>query len=122
MNVVVRRIRPFVCLVLAVGLIAACDSGPTIVIPPDLTPRMTVAQVTDRVLELIHQNEAIAGRVAKAPRILQITAKPGIVWFVRAEGTFTNNRYPPGAKPPVATSGYYEISDADGGVLGFGFP
>lgn len=86
-------------------------------------------------------NQEIAGQVAMPPKILRLTAttgariaevepsagqqqpaEPGIVWVVRAEGRFTTNRYPPGAKPSVATSGFYVVSDSDGLVLSFGFP
>jgi hypothetical protein len=64
------------------------------------------------------------GQVAKPPRIVSIQARAvgsGIQWTVRAEGTFTSGR--PRVSPvPVAASGYFVISDADGTVLGFGFP
>jgi hypothetical protein len=45
-----------------------------------------------------------------------------IVWVVRAEGTFTTRRGPPGAAPVIAASGFYVIADVDGGVTTFGFP
>lgn len=102
---------------------------------------MTPEQVTGRVMGLIQRNEELAGQVAKPPKILRMTvttlapvpqveanagqvspAHDEIVWVVRAGGTFTTNRYPPGAKPPVATSGYYVISDQDGSVVQFGLP
>jgi hypothetical protein len=47
------------------------------------------------------------------------TAK-GLVWIVRAEGTFLTNR---GLGPPrVWPSGYFIIDDATGGILGDGMP
>lgn len=100
-------------------------STPVVVIPSGATARMTATQVADRVLSLIRGNEVAVGHVLKPARILSEIASgaaPTIVWLVRAEGTFTNNRTGPGGSPGTATSGYYRISDADGSILEFGFP
>ena len=44
----------------------------------------------------------------------------GLVWIVRAEGTFLSNR---GLGPPhVWPSGYFIIDDATGGIVGDGMP
>ena len=93
---------------------------------------MTARQVVDRVLVLIHRNEEVAGRVLSPPRVLSMTAitgaqiaqvepaagqqEPayqGIVWVVRAEGTFTTNRGPNRMDPPTATTGFYVLADVD---------
>lgn len=114
--------------------------GPVVRIEPGVSPRMTPDQVGTVAVEQIHEMERAVGHVAKPARIISVTATTaagvarlepdsgqgpplaGVEWLVRAEGTFTNNRTPPGAEPMVATSGYFVISDADGGVVGFGFP
>ena len=135
--------RGFAGVVLAVVAIAGCSllSGPVVRIDEAVSPRLTPAQVADIAIGRIHEMEQVAGRAAKPARVLNITATtpagvprlepragqggaavPGVLWLVRAEGTFTNSRTPPGAEPMVATSGYLVISDADGGILGLGFP
>jgi hypothetical protein len=135
--------RSGVAAVLATLVVAGCSlvSDPLVHIDGGITPRMTPDQVAATAIERIHAMEQTVGHAAKPPRILSMTATtaagvarlepnlglgqpaaPGVQWLVRAEGTFTNIRTPPGAKPAVASSGYFVISDADGGVLGFGFP
>jgi hypothetical protein len=117
-------------LALAAIVVAACgllpEPGPVVVVPPGLTPRMTPEQVSQQVIERIHEMEAQAGRVVATPKVLRIAATTrvgvGIVWRVTAEGTFTTNHGPLGVAPPVAGSGHWVIADADGGVLEFGFP
>ncbi len=116
-------------------------SGPVVTIEAGLTPRMTAEQVEAVALQQILRMESLVGAVVRPPGILAVTATtvagvasleprsghqeppaPGIQWLVRAEGTFTNNRTPPGASPMVAATGFFVIGDADGGVIGFGFP
>ena len=103
----------------------AAAATPVVIVPSGAVPRMTATQVADRVLSLIHGSELAVGHVLKPARILSESASgagPTMVWLVRAEGTFKNNRVPPGGNPGFAASGYYKIGDADGGVLEFGFP
>lgn len=114
---------------------------PVIKIDAGLTPRMSAEQVEAVALNEIHAMESMVGAAVRAPRIVTITATTnsgveklepgsghgdppalGIQWLVRAEGTFTNNRTPPGANPMVAATGFFIIGDADGGIVGFGFP
>lgn len=85
--------------------------------------------------------QAAEGQTAMSARVISMTATTaegvvrrersagsgsslgsGIVWLIRAEGTFTNSRTPPGVAAIVASSGYVIISDADGAILGSGFP
>lgn len=105
----------------------------TVTIAPGLTPQMTPDQVADIVVDLIHKNETDAGTVLRPPKILRMTAttgshigglvggnlvyqaEPGILWFVRVEGTFSTGH-------GLEATGYYLIADADGSVLEFGFP
>jgi hypothetical protein len=119
-------------------VIAAC--GPTVVVPPSpivdipqgLHPRMTVADVSAIAFREIHMMETIAGRVLRPPRILRVTANRGgpaapgfdpVTWIVVAEGTFATNRGPsPRPVPLMAPTGQFEISDADGNLVGWGFP
>lgn len=115
--------------------------GPVVRVEPGLLPRMTADQVAEVAVRQLRQMEKSAGRTAAPARVLSMTATTaegvvrlepaagqdslltaGIVWLVRAEGTFTNNRTPPGAESLVAPSGYFIISDADGGIVGSGFP
>jgi hypothetical protein len=97
---------------------------PAISIDAGLTPRLTPDEVATQVIHRIHAMEDWVGQVTKPPRVVSIQARAvdgGIQWTVRAEGTFTSGR--PRVSPlPVAASGYFVISDADGTVLGFGFP
>lgn len=112
----------------------------TISIETTAQPRMTARQVADLVVSQIQRNEALLGRSVAPIRILSVIAvagdrigevQPGaaalsppvsgIVWVVRAEGTFTTNRGL-ASPPPTAASGYYLVLDADGSVLGMGFP
>lgn len=121
-------------------VVGAC-SPTTISIAPGVSPRMSPDRVSSLVLGRIHDMEMMVGHVLRPARIVSMTATSGrdvallepdagveqaaqgaVVWLVRAEGTFTTNRLPPGGKPPVSPSGYYVIADADGSVLGFGFP
>ena len=133
-----RLRRPTAILGLVALLIAAC--GPTAVvplapivdIPPGLHPRLTVADVSAIAFRQIHGMESIAGRVLRPPRILRVTANrggpaapgfDGVTWIVVAEGTFATNRgRGPGPGIPAAPTGRFEISDADGGIIGMGFP
>src|SRR5665811_333942 len=120
------RVR--VAIVLSVVIAIGCTSTapvatPTVVVPSSLAPRMPPRQVEDLIIGMIHRNEAMAGQVIRPPRIVSMTASAttqGIEWDVRAEGTFTTNRFPPGASPGAAATGYYVISDSDGGVLDYG--
>ena len=136
--------KQWLVLLLALVLVGGSstpDAGPTLVVSPGLAPRMTARQVSERVLALIHRNEEIAGRVMMPPRVLSLTATTGagiaaiepaagqhepvlqgIVWVVRAEGTFTTNRGPNRGVPPTATTGFYVLADVDGSVISFGFP
>lgn len=114
---------------------------PVVTIEAGLTPRMTAEQVGMVALNQIHAMEIMVGAAVRPPRIVTVTATtrsgvekleagsghqeppaPGIQWLVRAEGTFTNERTPPGANPMIAPTGYFIIGDDDGGVIGFGFP
>jgi hypothetical protein len=116
-------------------------AAPTVVIESGLSPRMTADQVEGIVLHQIHIMEFGVGRVVRPARIIAVTATTaagvarlepqsgfglpppvGIEWLVRAEGTFTNDRVPPGGHPMVDASGYFIVGDADGAILGFGMP
>lgn len=129
--------------ILAIVVVAACSvwPGPVIRIDDGVTRRMAPNDVAELVLERIHAMEATLGHTEKPARIISVTATTaggvarlgpdagrgdapalGVQWVVRAEGTFINDRMPPGAEPMVATSGYFVISDLDGSVIGFGFP
>jgi hypothetical protein len=113
------------------SLSGACDATtpiesptpepPLVTIEAGITPRMTPEQVEAIVIAQIHSMEAMVGHVVRPARILTVTAVAGR-WLVRAEGTFTTNRYPPGASPGVAATGHFTIDDADGGVIEFGYP
>ena len=115
---------------LVVALVAGC--GPTVVIPPGLHPRLTVADVSAIVVVEIHSMETVAGRVLRPPRIVRITAirggpaAPGfdpVTWIVEAEGTFVTQRgRSTGPVVAAAPTGHFEISDADGSLVAFGFP
>jgi hypothetical protein len=99
---------------------------PVVVIPSGLVSRMTASEVADFVLSEIHKAEAVVGHALKPARIVSISAsggpEAGVVWDVNAEGTFITNRTPPGASGmPAGSIGFYRISDADGGILDFGF-
>jgi hypothetical protein len=119
----------------------AATTSAVIKIEGGLTPRMTVDEVEAAVLRQIHAMEEIAGTVVRPPAILSVTATTaagvatlepgsgqqeppalGIQWLVRAEGTFTNNRTPPGGSPMIAATGFFIIDDATGLTIGFGFP
>jgi hypothetical protein len=135
---VARLHRRFAVLGLVAVVLGAC--GPTVVVPPGpildiptgLHPRLTVADVSGIVIGEIHSMEASAGRVHRPPRILRITANRGgqaapgfdpVTWIVEAEGTFATNRGGPnGGVIPAAPTGQFEIADADGSILGSGFP
>ncbi len=87
---------------------------------------MTASEVADFVLSEIHKAEAVVGHALKPARIVSISAsggpEAGVVWVVNAEGTFLTKRNPPGASGMLTGSiGFYRISDADGGILDFGF-
>jgi hypothetical protein len=100
------------------------DPNPAISIAAGITPRLTAAEVAELAVDRIHSMERTVGQVVKPPRVLAIRAtgvEGGIEWRVDAEGTFTSGR-PRVSPPPVAASGYFIISDADGMVIGFGFP
>lgn len=103
---------------------AATADKPEVSIAAGLTPRMRPEELAEQVIDRIHAMEREAGRVETPPRIIAVRAEKaadGIEWRVDAEGTFTSPR--PRVTPlPVAPSGYFVISDADGSVLGFGFP
>lgn len=134
-----RPRRTAVLIAFVVLLVTGCGStdlvppGPILDIPAGLHPRLTVADVSAIAFRQIHGMEAMAGRVLRPPRIVRITANRGgpaapgfdpVTWIVVAEGTFTTNRGGPSAHPvfPLAATGRFEISDADGGIIGMGFP
>lgn len=146
-----RLLRYASAVALAITIVACGSSaspeasadGPAIVVSIDrgLSPRMRPEQVAAIVINQIHGMERLAGRVVVAPRILRITATSaaavsrlepgagepgqpelGIEWVVRAEGTFTTNRGPVSGAASVAGSGFFQISDGDGSVVGMGFP
>lgn len=88
---------------------------------------MTPDEVISIVFAQIHMMERQVGRVAKAPRIITLWAQAapteGIEWHAQAEGTFTSVRMGRQSSTlPVATTGHFLISDADGMVIGWGFP
>jgi hypothetical protein len=114
---------------LAILVIAGCR--PMVTIPAGLRPRMTPAEVEQLALEQIHSMEQMAGVVLRPARVLRITANAGgvaapgfdgVTWLVDAEGTFATNRGPVAGAVPPAPTGHFEISDADGTIVGFGFP
>jgi hypothetical protein len=131
-----RRTTAIIGVVVLV--VAAC--GPTVVVPPGpildtppgLQSRLTVADVSAIAFSEIHMMETIAGRVLRPPRILRVTANRGgpaapgfdpVTWIVFAEGTFATNRGPSQRVVPLmAPTGQFEISDADGSILSWGFP
>jgi hypothetical protein len=123
--------------------VAGCSllPGPPVHIDEGLAPRLSPDQVGTAALARIHAMEQSAGHVVRPARILSIAATtsdglarldpdlgfgqpiaPGILWLVKAEGTFTNNRTPPGGDPAAEGTGYFVYSDADGSVVLFGFP
>ncbi|MGH2455499.1 MAG: hypothetical protein ACRDHD_04500 [Candidatus Limnocylindria bacterium] len=104
------------------------------------TPRLTPREVGELVLAKLETNERDLGRILVPARIRSVTAvdasgltevepdigeenpqPDGIVWIVRADGTFVANR---GRidEPITSPSGYYLISDDTGAILGMGFP
>jgi hypothetical protein len=100
------------------------EPSPAISIAAGLIPRLTPEEVAEQVVDRIHSMEREAGQIVKPPKILAIRAtatEGGIEWRVEAEGTFASGP-PRVSPPPVAASGYFVISDADGTVIGFGFP
>ena len=100
------------------------EASPEISIEAGITPRMTPEDVAAVVIDQIHSMERMVGHIVAPPRILSMratTAEGGIHWQVRAEGTFFSPR-PRTSPPPIAASGHFLISDADGTVVGFGFP
>jgi hypothetical protein len=100
------------------------EPSPSVLIAAGLTPRLAPRDVADLVIGRIHDMERQVGRVVTPPRVITIraiAAADGIEWRVDAEGTFTSAR-PRGSPSPVAASGYFVILDADGSVIGFGFP
>jgi hypothetical protein len=128
---------------MAVLVVAGCSGllGPDVRVDPGLSPRMPPEQVAEVAMGQLRLMEQWAGRTAAPARVLRLTATTadgvvrlepaagsgsaltaGIVWLVRAEGTFTNVRTPPGVEAMVARSGYLIISDADGSIIGSGFP
>jgi hypothetical protein len=138
-----------IVLVMVVGL--ALRGSPTrpgapsgtslITIEAGLAPRMAAEEVEALALRHIHLMEGMVGTVVRPARILSVTATTasgvatlepkagqqeppaaGIQWLVRAEGTFTNSRTPPGASPMTAATGYFVLDDADGSIINFGFP
>jgi hypothetical protein len=111
--------------VLALGCTTRPVATPVVIVPSGVATRMTPQQVEAQVIALIHANEAIAGQILRPPRVVSMTAQGstgGVLWDVQAEGTFTTNRYPPGASPGVSATGHYLISDSDGGVISYGYP
>lgn len=99
---------------------------PVVAIPSGLQTRMTATEVADLVLEWIHKSEVVVGHALKPARIVSISASggpvAGVVWVVKAEGTFVTNRTGPGGPPMMTgTSGYYRISDSDASILEDGF-
>jgi hypothetical protein len=124
------------------GVAPSGPSGsPVVTIEAGLTPRMTPEEVEAVAIQQIHLMEGMVVAAVQPPKILAITATtasgvetlepgsghqappvPGIQWLVRAEGTFTNDRGPSGASQAIAPTGYFVIDDADGGVIGYGFP
>lgn len=43
-------------------------------------------------------------------------------WIVRLEGPFIAERHPPGVTPLQTKSGYFQIDDATGQIIGMGMP
>ncbi len=126
-----RRVLILLLMAAIASLTSACNAAPrtsptpeppVVTIEAGITPRMTPAQVEAIVIARIHSMESMVGYVVRPARILTVTATAGIRWTVRAEGTFTTNRYPPGASPSVAATGYFGIDDADGSIVDFGYP
>ena len=137
-------------LVLVAAATVGCGPGPlppeepapaVISVEPGLRPTLTAEQVAGIVIDHIRSDERAAGRVVAPARIVRMSVttwsgaariEPNAgrpdppsneaVWVVRAFGTFTTQRGRNGAQPAAAGSGYYVIADADGSVLGFGFP
>lgn len=139
-----------VLVVVAVSL-AACSPTPTLVpspssepqpvviVDPDIRPMMDPHVVAEIVRTQIHGMEQIVGRTVVPVRVIRLTATTsdrvarieptsgkgiraaGIVWVVRAVGTFTTQRGR-GVQKPTAESGFFVIDDQNGTILDFGFP
>jgi hypothetical protein len=112
-----------------------------VVIEPGFHPKMRPDQVAGIVLRQISAMERTAGKAVAAPRIVRMTATSaagvsrlepnagvpeappgGTRWLVRAEGTFMSNRGPVSGASGVAGTGFLIIDDANGEILGFGYP
>jgi hypothetical protein len=136
----VRAVVGCVAMLVAAGCSALF--GPDVRVDPGLSPHMPPDQVSEVAMGQLRLMEQWAGRTAASARVLSMTATTAegvvrlepaagagssltasvVVWLVRAEGTFTNVRTPPGVEPMIARSGYLIISDADGSIIGSGFP
>lgn len=110
------------------------------------TTRMSPADVTQIVTSRLGEMTLMTSQSSSAgdSKVLSMTAAPmsqlaaleagagkpvpgskdehSTVWVVRAEGVFVGQRVPPGAKPVVATTGYFVIDDATGDIIGMGMP
>lgn len=129
-------------LAMAIGVEGCSSALPVghVDVADGVEPRMTAAEVADRVAASIDANEQQIGR-ALAPAAIdgmiattadQVSsleptapaldvADDRVVWVVRAHGTFVGLRGPtPDA--PASETGFLVISDADGTTLATGFP
>jgi hypothetical protein len=82
---------------------------------------MTRADVEAIVLREIAVGEQRAGCVGARARIVAMAFVNG-EWQVRAEGTFTTDGGASGAKRICSPTGHLTIHDADGSIVGYGFP
>ena len=122
----VRRSRLLLTGMAAIVVVVGCARALPVHIPPGVTPRMTSEAVALIVEERVHEMEREAGRVVAPFAItsMDVSARPpeGLVWTVRATGTFAASRPARGAGVEVAGSGTLVIADATGAIIEFGFP
>jgi hypothetical protein len=132
------RLSAFVALLAACSVIEDPLTGAKITVDPMINPRLTPEAAGTVAVEQLRANEAQLGRAVAEIRILSIAAirasdvgqaEPsanlppgdGIVWVIRARGTFVAQRGPR-FEPESADSGYFVISDVSGALLATGFP
>lgn len=125
--------------VVGVASLANAGTGPTITVPAGIATRMNAADVIASVerrlmnmsagvpnsvpITILSVTATDAGSVdAVEPNAGIDTSFGGVVWIVRAKGTFVGVHVPPGTKPITSSTGYLLIDDATGEPMGMGMP
>jgi hypothetical protein len=131
---IIRLRRARIIATLLVVVIAATGCVPSsyaVENPQQLHARMTSAQVESIVLDQIHGMERMLGHLVAPARVTRMVMRQGgpsapgfdaVRWYVEAQGTFVSNRGPAAKLIGPAASGHFEIQDADGSIVGMGFP